>query len=105
MKCPLDESMDVSEETPRAKSCGRGFYVTLAGLIPVPLPLAARFWISCIWQILSFSSWVVSSAAAYNASPLLRPFTSTALMAATSLAPHTLKSHSDTHVNNLLGKA
>ena len=32
------------------------FYITLAGLIPVPLPLAARFWISCIWQILSFSS-------------------------------------------------
>lgn len=77
---------------------GELLYITLAGLIPVPLPLAGCFWIRCSWQILSFSSFAVSSAAAYTASPLLRPFTSTALMAATSLAPHALRiRYSDSH--------
>lgn len=66
--------------------------ITLAGLIPVPAPLTLlSFWTRCSWQILSVSSSAVSLAAASTASPLLRPFTSAALMAATSLDPHALK--------------
>lgn len=75
-------------------------YITLAGLIPVPLPLTDGFWIMCSWQILSFSSCATSSAAAYTASPPLRPFTSAALMAVTSLAPHTLRIQSDTSMRD-----
>ena len=71
-------------------------YITLAGLIPVPPPLAVCFWIWCSWQILSLSSLAVSSAAAYTTSPLLRPFTSAALMAATSRAPHALRTNTAT---------
>lgn len=69
--------------------------ITLAGLIPIMPPLALFcLWMWWSWQILSFSSWAVSSAAARTASPLPRPFTSAALMAATSLDPHALKNKS-----------
>ena len=81
-------------------AAGWWLYVTLAGLMPVSPALAACFWIWWSWQILSFSSWAVSLAAVHTASPQLRPFTSTALTAATSLAPHTLRiKHSDSHTD------
>lgn len=77
--------------------------LTLAGLIPIPPLLAPLcFWMWCSWQILSFSSWAVSLAAARTASPLPRPFTSAALMAATSLDPHALKNK---HVESLRGSS
>lgn len=66
-------------------------YVTLAGLIPVLPSLAACFWLWWSWRICSFSSWADSSATVYTSSPLLRPLTSAALMAATSRAPQALR--------------
>lgn len=66
-------------------------YVTLAGLIPVLPSLAVCVWLWWSWRICSFSSWADSSAAAYTSSPLLRPLTSAALMAATSRAPQALR--------------
>lgn len=67
--------------------------LTLAGLIPAMLSIAAVFCIWCNSEILSCSSFAVVSAAMHTASPLLRPFTSAALIAVTSLAPHTLRGY------------